>query len=115
MSLASLSDWIAWGGIVIPLSIAAISAAFYVKLENDKRKKDQYNRFYKLMDQIGMNEGSIASKMAAISELKKYPEYKDVILRLCVSAQIGGPEAHLLENEFDLTARHFGAHRSKEI
>ena len=115
MNLDSMTDWIAWAGIVTPLVVTAVSAFLYVRLELQKQKSTKYDHFYKLMDQIGMQGGSIASKMAAISELKKYPEYKDVIIRLCLNAGVGGVEAHLLEKEFELTAMHFGAHRPKKI
>jgi hypothetical protein len=115
MPLDSLTDWIGWAGIVIPLVVTAVSAFLYVRLELKKQKSAKYDQFYKLMDQIGAQGGSIASKMAAISELKKYPEYRDVIIRLCLHAGVGGAEAHLLEKEFELTAQHFGAHRPKGI
>ena len=108
MQLTTIADWIAWAGIVLPLSITAFSAMRYVGLEAEKRRASRYSEFYRLMDQIGMSGGSIASKMAAISELKKYPEYKEVILRLCSGASIAGTEAHLLVQEFSLTAQHIG-------
>ena len=61
------------------------------------------------MEQIGREDYSIAAKMAAISELKRFPEYKDVILRLCHGAGVGGTEAWILEREFEVTAKHYGS------
>lgn len=63
MNLNTITDWIAWGGIVLPLLITAISAFLYVRIEMQKQKTTKYNQFYKLMDQIGMQGGSIVSKM----------------------------------------------------
>ncbi len=115
MELTKFTDWVAWAGIVLPLTVTAVSAALYIWLEFQKQKNRRYDNFYTLMDQIGQHNSSIASKMAAISELKRYPECRDVIVRLCSDAEVLGADvpATMLRNEFELTARHFGAHRSK--
>ena len=115
MELTKFTDWVAWAGIVLPLTVTAVSAALYIWLEFRKQKNRRYDNFYVLMDQIGRNNSSIASKMAAISELKRYPEYRDVIVRLCCDAEVLEADlpATMLRNEFELTARHFGAHRFK--
>lgn len=106
--LNSWADWVAWGGLVIPLFAIAFSAVQYVRMELEKARSRRYDRFFELMEQLGKKDYSIAAKMAAAHELKKFPEYKEVVLRLMVDAKIGGTEAWLLEREFDLTAKHFG-------
>ncbi len=61
------------------------------------------------MEKIGEQQGSIAAKVAAVHELRKYPEYRDLIVRLCNDAapQVVGGNAHMLRKEFELTAAHF--------
>jgi hypothetical protein len=107
--LKSFVDWVTWGALVLPLAAVAWSAVSYVLLQQQLRKDREYSRFFECMEQIGRNEYSIAAKMAAISELKKFPEYKEVILRLCQGAGVGGEDAWLLEREFDVTAKHYGS------
>jgi hypothetical protein len=56
------------------------------------------------MDHLGQGGGSIASKMAAAYELRKYPQYSEVIIRLCEQAIFEGPAAEMLRQEMLLTA-----------
>lgn len=56
------------------------------------------------MDHLGHSGGSIASKMAAAYELRKYPQYKDVIVRMCRETEVSGTSAVMLKNEMLLTA-----------
>jgi hypothetical protein len=60
------------------------------------------------MDKIGVQEGSITSKVAAVYELRKYPEYRDVIIRICdkSQAQVVGASAQMLIDELKLTAEY---------
>ena len=114
MNPSSWTEWVAWAGIVLPLFVFAFSAMSYVKIESDKAKNNRYEQFFHLMEQIGKKDYSIAAKMAAVYELRKFSEYKDVIVRLMITAKIGGSDAAMLEKEFDLTAHHFGAKRSND-
>lgn len=57
------------------------------------------------MKQAGSPEINIAAKMAAFFELRKYPEYADVIIRLC-EAPVSGGMADLLKKEMQLTAEY---------
>ena len=107
--LNTFVDWVTWGALVLPLAAIAWSAVNYVLLQQQIRRDREYSRFFECMEQIGRGDYSIAAKMAAISELKKVPKYKEVILRLCHGAGVGGTEAWLLEREFDVTAKHFGS------
>jgi hypothetical protein len=111
MSPSSWQEWVAWAGVVLPLMTLAGSAVGYIFLAQQKNAEEKFNRFFDLMEKIGAQDYSIAAKMAAISELRKFPEHKEVVIRLCQDAQVGGPQAFLLEREFDLTARHFGSRR----
>jgi len=108
----SWQDWIAWAGIVLPLTAFAWAAIYFVITWRGEIKHKRYEKFFSLMDRVGEKGGSIAGKMAAIYEMRKYPEYKDVIIRLCQDAELDGSAKHLLEREFELTARHFGSSRN---
>ena len=58
------------------------------------------------MDHLGHEGGSIASKMAAAYELRKYPEYRDVIIRMCEQADVRGPSGKMLKDEMMMTAEY---------
>jgi hypothetical protein len=95
--------------LVLPLGALAWSALWYVGIENQKNQKARYDRFFDLMEQLGRSDHSIAAKMAAAYALRRFPEYREVIVRLMCDARIDGDGAHLLAREFHLTARHFGS------
>jgi len=59
---------------------------------------------FQVMDHLGQNGGSIASKMAAAYELRRYRAYKDVIVRMCRQTEIVGASAQMLKHELLLTA-----------
>ena len=42
--------------------------------------------------------------MAAAYELRKYPEYKDVIVRMCEQSETVGPAGKMLKDEMLMTA-----------
>jgi len=109
VSPSSFGDWIAWGGLVLPLIAIAVSAVRYVWLLVEQSREKSYSRFFELMDQLGRQEYSIAAKVAAAHELRRFPRYKDVIVRLCETADVTGTNAEMLERELHLTARHFGS------
>jgi len=64
----------------------------------------RYQKIFEVMDNLGQEGGSIASKMAAAFELRKFPEYTDLILRLASQVQIKGSSADMLKKEIELTA-----------
>lgn len=56
------------------------------------------------MEHLGKQGGSVASKMAAAYELRKFPEYLDVIIRLMEHVDVEGHAAPMLKTEMSLTA-----------
>lgn len=112
MSPTSWQDWIAWAGLVLPLVTLAWAALFFVMTWREELRHKRYQKFFDLMDKVGARDASIAGKMAAVFEMRNYPEYREVIIRLCRDAGIEGEAKELLEREFDLTARHFGSLRT---
>jgi hypothetical protein len=104
MSPSTWQEWIAWTGVVVPLCGMAWAAMFYALTRRREVKHQEFERFFRVMDQLGQPEGSIAAKMAAAYELRKYPEYKDVIIRMCKQAEVRGGSSKMLKDEMLLTA-----------
>ncbi|MBJ7377779.1 hypothetical protein [Sphingobium sp.] len=109
MNLASAGDWIAWAGVVLPLLVLAWSAWQYVALQRREEARQRFDKFFRVMEKIGEQQGSIAAKIAAVYELRKYPEYKELIIRLCNDAapRVVGDNAIMLRREFELTSQFF--------
>jgi hypothetical protein len=101
-------DWVAWAGVVLPLMTIAWSAWSYSQTRKRETQHREYERFFEVMDHLGQQGGSIASKMAAAYELRKYPEYKEVIIRMCETVQTSGHDssAKMLKSELEATAKH---------
>jgi hypothetical protein len=104
MQLQTWQDWVAWAGIVIPLASLAWAAGFYVLTRRREVHFQEFERLFKVMDHLGQQGGSIASKMAAVYELRKYPEYKDVIIRMCEQTETVGSAGKMLKDEMLMTA-----------
>ena len=108
MKLAQFDQWIAWAGVVLPLAALAWSALWFVSIEGRKAKNARYDQFFELMEQIGRQDHSIAAKMAAAYALRRFPEYREVIIRVLTESKIDGGAATMLAREFHLTAKHLG-------
>jgi hypothetical protein len=106
MTLEQISQLAAVFGVVVPLAALAWSAVMYVRIKRTEIQHQQYQKVFEVMDNLGKEGGSIASKMAAAFELRKFPEYSDVILRLASQVEITGSSvaATMLKNEIALTA-----------
>ncbi len=113
MTVESLAAWV--GIIVGVLSLAAIawSAVQYVLLRRREVAHQEYQRFFEILDQVGKPGGSIASKMGAFYELRKYPDYKDVIVRICREVEVAGDSAGPLKAEMLATAKYLEGPYSK--
>ncbi|WP_167074507.1 hypothetical protein [Sphingomonas vulcanisoli] len=97
------TEWLAWAGVVVPLASLAWAAVMYVRTKRAEVDAQRFEQFFKVMELFGSNS-SIASKMAAAFELRKYPQYKEVIIRLCEKARVEGDAAEMLRDELRLTA-----------
>jgi hypothetical protein len=106
MELQNWEDWVAWAGIVLPLTVLSISSVLFVRNEISKSQIERYDRFWSVMLQAGQKDGNIAAKMAAFFEMRKFPEYSEVIIRLCEGAGVAGPEGELLKAEMNNTAQY---------
>ena len=87
MSLVSLVDWLTWGALVLPLIVLAWSAWQYVDLRKRENSRHNFNTFFETLDRVNNSDGQQICQIAAIFELRNYPEYKDVILRICDNAE----------------------------
>ncbi|MGP0061832.1 MAG: hypothetical protein ACLPID_21420 [Beijerinckiaceae bacterium] len=90
--------------VSVPLCALAWSAAAYVRLRQSEIRRERYERFFEVMEHIGSKGGSIASKVAAVFELRRFPEYQEVIIRLFERVGVEGDAAPMLKSEMDLTA-----------
>ena len=101
----NLSEWLAWAGVVIPLLTLAWAAIVYVRGEQRKIRSQEFEQLFKVMDLIGSDRGNQPSQMAAIFELRNYPNYKDVIVRMCQNISVSGKSAETIKRELELTSR----------
>jgi hypothetical protein len=101
----SVSDWIAWLALVIPLFILSATAVRYLLDRQAEMKCRRFEEFFTVTDKLGDTGGSIMSKVAAVYELRRFPEYADVITRMTDAPDIrgSGRPVELLVNEFQLT------------
>ena len=106
MNLNSATEWIAWGGIVLPLIGMSWAAIQYVLNEKRKVQCKRYSEFSSLLGEV--NSGILTKQIGAIYELRKYPEYKEVTGRILSQIDIRGTAADLLTNEMDITLSELG-------
>lgn len=109
MGLRNATDWLTWAAIVLPLFALAWSAWQYVDLKKREEASESFNRLFRIMDMIGGRDTSLASKIAAVYELRRYPTYRDLIVRFCRDAapKVVGENAKMLTREMELTAEFF--------
>lgn len=107
MTLDQIAQIAAILSVSVPLAALAWSAVAYVHLRGMEIQRERYQRFFEVMGHLEKG-GSIASQMAAVYELRKFPEYADVIGRLFERSPViarDGNEANavMLKSEIDLT------------
>lgn len=109
MTVSGWEFWLAWAGLiaglVVPLCVLAWAAYRYTVDREEERKYRRFEQFYAVTDRVGEQGGSIVSKVAAVYELRRFPDYADVIVRLTESPDIrgSGRPVEMLSNEFKLT------------
>lgn len=100
----SVPLWITLLGFAAPLmTLAGSAVAFVMKQYQDSRSRAR-NQFFELMQFID-GDKPIATKIAAVYELRKFPEHRDFIIRFCDEQRgnITGGGAHFLVAEMDRT------------
>lgn len=97
---------IAWLGIVVPLAALAYSAISFVR--NQRREQD-YREFHKLHDlvkELGTAGTTILGNVAVAYELRKFPQYRELLVRTLSDIDIRGSRADMLRRECALTIEH---------
>ena len=103
----SVPLWVTLLGFVAPLmTLAGSAVAFVIKQYQDSKARTR-NEFFEVMQFIDSNK-PIATKIAAVYELRKFPEHRDFIIRFCEEQRnnVQGAAAPLLSAEMDRTRDH---------
>jgi hypothetical protein len=111
MELAEqIALWLTILGSLAALGALAWSAVNYVMIRKLEIKHSEYQKFFEITDHLGAQGHSIASKMAAAYELRKYPQYRDVVIRLAENVGISGDpkSTNMLKEELLMTAEFLG-------
>lgn len=108
--MANFEHLISIVGVAIPMiTIAGSAVAFVWKSYRDARLA-RHVRFFELMEIID-SKNTIAAKVAAIYQLRTFPEHKDFIIRFCqVQSQNisgDGAAAEALADEMKRTEKFF--------
>ena len=104
MDLKTATDWLTWGALVLPLFALAWAAVQYVLTQKREQKHREYERFFDIMRKFGASDSTVPGNMAAAFELRQFPQYGDVIIRLCEEAPMVGGTAAMLNGEMARTA-----------
>lgn len=102
---------IAWLGLVVPFCALAWAAVQHVRNEKREQEHLEYKKFFEIMRELGSKDSTVPGNMAAVYELRRFPKYKEVIIRLCNDAPLEGSAVKLLAAEMELTAEYL---RSKK-
>jgi len=98
--------WLTLIGFAAPLMAVAGSAVAYVVKLYQEAGERRRNQFFELMQFID-SDRPIATKVAAVYELRRFPEHRDFIIRFCESQRsnvVGGGAAPLIA-EMENTAQ----------
>ena len=106
-TLASVADWIAWSALIVSIVVIAWAAFRYVRLEQAKNEQTRFENFYRTLERVHNKDQSLILQRAAIFELRNFPEYKDLIVRLCRDRNSLFPTVELVQREFLLTLNYF--------
>lgn len=96
--------WLAALGLAVPLITLAGSAFAYTVKQFQDRAERRRNRFFEIMQFVDSSL-PIATKVAAIYELRRFPEHADFIIRFCAAQRdnVTGPGSAPLIAEMDAT------------
>jgi hypothetical protein len=96
--------WITLLGFAAPLIALAGSAVAYVLGQFLESRYRRRNQFFELMQFID-SDRSIAIKVAAVYELRRFPEHREFIIRFCATQRnnVVGEGAQPLVTEMDQT------------
>jgi hypothetical protein len=101
--------WVTLLGFVAPFVALAGSAVAFVWQNYRESKDRRWNKFFDLMKFIDSKDLPIATKSAAVYQLRQFPEHKDFIIRFCTAhkSNIVGPASQILATEMESTVQFF--------
>jgi hypothetical protein len=115
--VSTAADWFAWAALLLPLAVLAWSGIGYVKIQSTLGRQREFDNFFQTLERIQNSQGSAIQQRAAVFELRNYPQYKELVLRLCDQAEgtfSGKNDLNYhfgkLMEEFKLTAQHLKNH-----
>jgi len=103
--MTSIPLWVTLTGFAAPLlALAGSAVAYVIKLYLDFADRRR-NQFFELMQFIDNKDGTIATKVAAVYELRRFPQNRDFIIRFCLTQRenVVGAASHSLIDELDCT------------
>ena len=103
MGLRSAVDWLTWAAIVLPLCALAWSAWQYVANQRREQRFREFQKFHDLMKELGTAGTTVLGNVAVTYELRKFPQYREPIIRALTEIEVRGSRADILEREFALT------------
>lgn len=81
----------------------AWSAVQYVLTQKREQNYREFEKFHRIMAELGSPNTTVLGNMALTYELRKFPQYREVIIRALENIEVKGSRADLLEHEFALT------------
>ncbi|MDF0540912.1 hypothetical protein PX699_01045 [Sphingobium sp. H39-3-25] len=94
---------IAWLGLVIPFFALAYSAVIYSLNQRREQQFREFQKFHDLMKELGIAGTTILGNAAIAYELRKFPQYRELIIRALTEIEVRGTRADMLKREFGLT------------
>ncbi len=88
-------------GVLIPLFTLAFSALKYVDIRELEQRQQSFDNYHGLIERL-TNTDSMDAQAAILYELRNYPEYKDVSIRILNSYQVKWKAHEMLFAELNL-------------
>lgn len=104
MKITKGAEWAAIIGLVVSVAVLAFSGFRYVQIEETKQRQQSFSNYHYLIKEFGGgNKESITA--AVVFELRNYPEYCDLSLRLLQHFEPEWPEG-VAKKEMKKTLSH---------
>ena len=94
---------LAWLGVVLPLISVAVSLMAIARTQTERNQFERYQRFQKIMFDLGRTDGSSADKIAAAYELRHYSDYAEVISKVFGEGYQRDDTGELLQSQISAT------------
>jgi hypothetical protein len=88
--------------VLVPLFTLAFSAMKYIDVRELEQKQRSFENYHGLIEKLD-STSSMDAQTAILYELRNYPEYKDVSIRILTSYQAKWKVHEMLITELNLT------------